>query len=153
MTAFIAPAVQAAVVAGLTAYLSGLPALDEVQVSDGFSGVDEASQERIFTGNARSVEVTPSGLRAGKTFYNETAEFDLIMQVLGPDSAPAVTKARVQELMGAASDYVMNNRTLGGSVPDLNWIVASSWNLTTMYGETGSIAEVTLTIKYNARLT
>jgi len=147
MVAFVAPQVQAA----LVALLAARPGLADVQVSDGFSGEDETQPERVFTNDARGTQVA-SGLKAGRTFYQESAEFDVIAQVLGIDQTPAQTKARVQELAVEVAECVADNRTLG-SLAGLNFAVVDRWELSTMYGQTGSVAEITLTVRYQARLT
>lgn len=148
MTAFIAPDLQVA----LVALLNDRPALADVQVSDGYPGDDLAEVERIWMGRSRSSELTPAGLKAGRTFYQEHGEFDVVIQVCVPGGSPVEVKARVQVLATEVAETVADNRTLGG-VEGLNSATGSRWELSTHYLEAGTAAEVIYTVKYAARLT
>lgn len=148
MPSWILPDVQAA----LITLLDARAGLDGVQVSDGYSGVDEAEPETIFTNEARSTGVTPAGLKAGRTFYNEAAEFDVVVLVKDAHGTPAEVKARAQTLGREVAECVADNRTLG-ALSGLKFAVVDRWDLRTLYGQTGSIAELTFTIRYEARLT
>lgn len=148
MTAFVVPAIQAKAVD----LLAARPLLNGVQVTDGYAGDANAQPERIFTADARSNDLTPAGLKAGRTFYQESGEFDIVIQVLGPDSTPAEVKARVQELAVEVAECIADNRTLG-SVPGLNYVVGSRWDLSVRFVQAGSAAEIVYTVRYEARLT
>lgn len=145
---FIVPDVQAA----LVTLLAARAGLAGVQVSDGYSGDDETQAETIFTGDARSVGELVAGLKAGRTYYQETAEVDVVILVKVPGGSPRDAKARAQVLCKEVAACVADNRTLGGVV-GLNWAVATSWDLRTAYGDAGAIAELTYIIRYVARLT
>lgn len=148
MPTFILPALQAATIT----LLQARPGLTGVQVSDGYAGDAAAQPERIYTQDARSDDLTPAGLKAGRTFYQERGEFDVIIQVLQPDGSPAQVKARCNELATEVAQCVADNRTLG-NVPGLNFAVGARWDLTVRYGQTGAAAEITYTVRYEARLT
>lgn len=141
----------AEVQAALVALLAARPGLNGVQVSDGFGGEDEAQPERIFTGDARATD-TESGLKAGRTHYQERGEFDVVVQVLSIDQTAAWTKARAETLGKEVAECVADNRTLG-SLAGLNFIVMDRWELGTLYGKTGFVAEIVYTLRYQARLT
>lgn len=148
MTAFVVPAIQAAAVALLAARTNLL----NVQVTDGYAGDANAAPERIFTGDARSDTLEPAGLKTGRTFYQERGEFDIVIQVLGPDKTPAEVKARVQQLAVEVAECIADNRTLG-SLAGLNFAVGARWDLAVRFGQTGSAAEITYVVRYEARLT
>lgn len=148
MSVFLAPAIQAKAVQ----LIAARPLLNGVQVTDGYAGDANAQPERIFTGDARSNNLTPAGLKAGRTFYQESGEFDIVIQVLGPDSTPAEVKSRVQELAIEVAECIADNRTLQ-SLAGLNYVVGARWDLSVRFGQTGSAAEVVYTVRYEARLT
>lgn len=148
MTMFIVPELHAA----LVALLNDRPALNETQVTNGYAGDDAAEPERIFTADSRTDNVAPAGLKAGRTHYQESGEFDVVIDVIQPDGTPAITKARCMELCSELAECVADNRTLGG-VPGLNYVVCRRWQLDTRYGELGSWSQIHYTIGYEARLT
>lgn len=147
MPAQVISAVQAA----LVALLAARPGLAGVQVSDGFTGEDEAQPERVFTGEARATD-TESGLKAGRTHYQERGEFDVVVQVISVDETLPWTRSRAMDLGAEVTECVADNRTLG-SVPGLNFIVTDRWELRTAYAQTGVVAEIVYTLRYQARLT
>jgi len=148
MPAFIAADVSAA----LVALLNDHPSLADVQIEDGYPGDDIAEPERMWTGKARSDELTPAGLKAGRTFYQEAAEFDLVIQVIKPGGDVREVKARVQELGRFAAEVVADNRTLG-NVPGLNFAVARRWETNFFHLGNSTYGELIYTIGYQARLT
>lgn len=137
--------------AALVALLAARPGLNGVQVTDGYAGDDAAQPERIFTGDARADD-TPAGLKAGRTHYQERGEFDVVVQVVSIDQTLPWTKARAEELGAEVTECVADNRTLG-SVPGLNFVVTSRWDLRTAYAQRGVAAEIVYTLRYEARLT
>lgn len=135
----------------LVTLLSARSGLTGVVVSYGYPGDDQAGTETVFTTNARAQDV-PSGLKAGRTFYQETGEFEVRVFVKKPDGAPTATEARCEALATEVTQCVADNRTLG-SVPGLNAVTLDRWDMQSMYGVTGTITEINLTFKYQARLT
>lgn len=144
--------IQADVSAALIVLLAARSGLTGVQVTDGYPGDDIAGPERIWTGESRSTELEVAGLKTGRTFYQETAEIDIVVQVLKPGESPLDVKARVQVLGREVAQCVADNRTAGG-VPGLNYVVGSRWTLNLFNLAAGTAGEFTYTVKYAARLT
>lgn len=148
MPAFIAADVSAA----LVVLLNDRPELASIQIEDGYPGDDIAEPERIWTGKARSDEMTVSGMKSGRTHYQEGAEFDVVIQVISPGSDVRTVRARVQELGRFVAETVADNRTLG-NVPGLNYAVCRRWETNFFNVANGTYGELIYTIGYQARLT
>jgi hypothetical protein len=110
-------------------------------------------REKVFTARARFTHA-PASLKAGRTFRNETGRFDLVITVEGVGESQATTSARAVALGTVLEEYVADNRTLGGTVTGLNWIVVEGdGQLQEMFADSGTLAELTYPLKYDARLT
>lgn len=141
-------AVRSALIAGLDA----LSALDGVDVIYAWKFDHELPRERIFTNRARATH-TPASLKAGRTFRNEQMTFDLVVRVEGVDMTAAETDTRALVIGAVVEEYVADNRTLGGAVTGLNWIVVSGLELNNLSNDRGNLSELTYSIAYDARLT
>lgn len=135
----------------LVALLAARPGLDGVQVAYSWPGDDLVERERVFMGRARG-DHTPDGLKAGRTFRNERATFDVEIQVEKVGGTPEEAEERASAIGKELEECVADNRTLGGVI-GLNWAVMSSWTSTVLYNDKGSLAAMTYTIRYAARLT
>ncbi|MGH9460371.1 MAG: hypothetical protein ACRD1X_04085 [Vicinamibacteria bacterium] len=76
----------------------------------------------------------------------------MVIQVEAVGGKPEDAETRVLQLGLEVEECVADNKTLGG-VSGLNWAVVSGWALDDLYNDQGSLAELTYTITYNARLT
>ena len=137
---------------GLVALLEAHGLLSAVQVSYGWPGDDQAADEIIFTADARTVEHEPSGLRAGRTYYHEKAQFDVIVQVVGYGSTAEEVEIRCLALAHIVAQVVADNRTLGG-VSGVQAAKGTGWVLANRYNDRGTLAELRYTVEYDARLT
>lgn len=127
------------------------PGLAEVQVTFGWPGDDQAERERIFTGRAHA-EHNLRHLSAGRTVRTEESTFDVVVQVEMVGGSPEDAEARVLELGLEVEETVADEKYLGG-VPGLNWALVAAWDLSSLYNDKGSLAEIVYQIRFNARLT
>jgi hypothetical protein len=141
-------AVRSALITGLAA----VPALSAVDVIYAWKFDEVLPRERIFTNRARATH-TPASLKSGRTFRNEQMTFDLVVRVEGVDLTAEETDTRALVLGTACEEYVADNRTLGGTVTGLNWIVVSGVELNNLSNDRGHLSELTYTLAYDARLT
>lgn len=110
-------------------------------------------REKVFTARARFSH-TPASMKAGRTYRNEQGYFDLVITVEGVGESQDTTSARAITLGTAFEEYVADNRTLGGTVAGLNWLVVEGdGQLAEMFNDRGTLAELTYPLKYDARLT
>lgn len=135
----------------LITLLAARAGLSGVQVTFGWPGDDRAKKERIFTGRSYADQEQAS-LRAGRRFRDETGNFDLVIQVESVGGSISDAETRILAIGQEVEECVADNKTLGG-VSGLNWAVITGWTLDDMYNDQGSLAELTYTITYNARLT
>lgn len=144
------------------ALLDALAALDAYTVPDDKGHkplvtlgwpVGAKDREKVYSQRARFTHA-PASLRAGWTYRNETGSFELVILVEGVGEAQEWTTDRAVQLGTAAEEYVSRNRTLGGTVPGLNWIVVEGdGELSELFNDRGTLAVLTYPIKYDARLT
>jgi hypothetical protein len=110
-------------------------------------------REKVFTTRARFSQ-TPASLKSGRTFRNETGNFNVVITVEGVGESQDTTSARAVTLGLALEEYVADNRTLGGTVTGLNWLVVDGdGELAELMNDRGTLAELTYPLKYDARLT
>lgn len=110
-------------------------------------------REKVFTRRARFTHA-PASLKAGRTFRNETGLFEVVILVEGVGESAETTSTRAVTLGTAFEEYVADNRTLGGAVTGLNWLVVEGdGELAELMNDRGTLAELTYSLKYDARLT
>ena len=136
----------------LVTLLKARAGLAGVQVAFGYPGNDLAERERIFMGSARASQ-EQAGLKAGRRFRDETATFEVVVQVESVGGTPEDAETRALALGKEVEECVADNKYLSGSIAGLNWAVVSDWRLDALYNERGSLSELVYTITYNARLT
>lgn len=122
-----------------------------LQVTYGWPGEDKTERECIFMGRARADQPT-AALGAGRRRRSDDGTFEVIVRVL-VNGSPEEAEERALELGTEVEEWVADNRTLGGGVTGLNYAVVDSWELNNATAETGSLAELVYTIRYQARLT
>lgn len=112
-------------------------------------------RESAWTVDGRFTHEVAS-LRAAKTFRNEEGRFGLRILVRGIAAAQETTSARAMALGAIVEDYIAihanwNNGALGVTVNTLT--VEGDGELLEAYNDNGTLAELTLPIRYTARLT
>jgi hypothetical protein len=137
-------AVRKALVAGLDA----LVAFDNVLVTYAWK-VGAKEREKCFTTRA-SFTHQPASLRSGRTFRDEEGTFQVVIVVEGVGDSPDTVADRIAALGLAFEEYVADNRTLAGTN---SLTVQGAGELTEMFNDRGSLAELTYTVRYMARLT
>lgn len=110
-------------------------------------------REKVYTQRARFSHA-PASMRAGRMFRNESGTFELVIWIEGVGESVDWTSARAVQLGTAAEEWIADNRTLGGTLPGLNWLVVEGdGDLTELFNDGGSLCFLTYPIKYDARLT
>lgn len=152
MAGSITVAVRKAVIEGLAAQFAGTD--PDISVTYGWQGSDDtAAREQIFTNNAR-MEHSPAGMRAGRLYRDEAAEFDIVIAVLGVGMKPEETDERATELGTVVEEFIADRKSNTLGVDGLNWIRVSGVALDYLIApQKGSISNYTITVRYEARLT
>lgn len=130
--------------------LDGQAGLTGVQVSYGWPG-EAAQKELIFCGRVRSEHGT-AALRTGRRFRNESGSFLVVVHVKTAGGTPEEAEERALELGTAVEECVADNKTLGG-VPGLNSAVIEDMEMTNGITDTGAVAVLEYSLRYQARLT
>lgn len=112
-------------------------------------------RESAWTVDGRFTHEVAS-LRAGKTFRDEEGRFGLRILVRGIAQAQETTSARAMALGAIVEDFVAihanwNDGALGVAIQTLT--VEGDGELVEAFNDTGTLAELTLPIRYTARLT
>jgi len=111
------------------------------------------ARDRIFCGRARSTH-DPASLKTGRTFRNERMTLELLVVCEMPGGTAEDAEDRAVNILGPiVEEYIGDNRTLGGTIAGLNWIVVSGLDVTSMFNDRGHIAEAAYELTYDARLT
>lgn len=135
----------------LVELLAARDGLAGVKVTYGWPGNDRAQRLMIYTAASGNGTQEPSGLRAGRTYYNERGRFDVTCEAQvvagGCDAADTALEELTQEL----AECVADNRTLDDTV---NWVRSTGWTSSTnLLDGGGAVAQITYTFEYDARLT
>lgn len=150
----MAGSILVAVKRKVTTDLAALPALTNEGVSVEYAyNAKVTNRDRVFLGRGRAIH-DPASLKSGRTFRNERMSFDLIAvtELVGGTAEDA--EARVVNTLGlVVEEYFADNRTLGGAVAGLNWVVVSGFEVVSLFNDRGHLAEATYEITYDARLT
>lgn len=141
-------AVRSALIDGLAA-VGGLSTVDVIYA---WKFDQELPRERIFTSRVRATH-EPASLKSGRTFRNERVTFDLVVRVEKVDGTAEEADERALVIGALVEEYVADNRTLGGSVSGLNWVVVSGMELNNLSNDRGNLSELVYAITYDARLT
>lgn len=139
------------IVAARKAVVDGLrPLLADVLVTYSWDP-DARDREQVFTMRPRG-EQSPSSLKAGRTFRDETGRFQIVVHVelVGGDAEEADDRAIA--LGRVVEEFVADNKNSLG-VPGLNWIVMESWEMNGGPSDRAFISQLVFTVRYNARLT
>lgn len=141
-----------AALAALPAYTSTGPTGQKPDVSFGWKH-NWKKREKVWTQNARFTH-EPASQRAGKTFTNETGEFELVIFVHGVNITQEVTSTRVADLASAAWDWAQshaNRDALDLGLSEL--LIVGDGAIPEGVDSTGApLAEMTLPVRYRARL-
>ncbi|HYJ69630.1 MAG TPA: hypothetical protein VEX15_18410 [Nocardioidaceae bacterium] len=135
----------------LIEFLQTRELLNDVQITYGWPGDEEAQRERIFCGRSRA-EHTQAALKAGRRFRAEESTFDVVIQVEMVGGSPEEAEERALEIGTEVEECIADEKYLGG-VEGLHYAVVSGWLLDSLYNDQGSLAELTYTVQYRARLT
>lgn len=141
--------------ATLPAYTTVGPTGQKPEVSFGWRGSKWKRREKVWTQRARFTH-EPASLRAGKTFTNEVGYFDLLIFVHGIGLDQETTSARAAELGDAAWDWAQTHTSWEDlAVPGLTelLVVGDGQVLEGVDGSEQPLAEMTLPVRYKARLT
>jgi hypothetical protein len=131
--------------------LTARPNLEGKQVSYGWPGDDVLETESIFTASRARIEQEPSSLKAGRTFRDETVDFDVVIRFEAIGGTALDADQGAQALGTEVEECVADNRTLG--VAGVQWVTIRPVALVGLYNDNGHLAELTYTIRYRARLT
>lgn len=139
---------------GLVTALDALPSLNGVQATYAYKKGGEP-RESLWTVDGRFTHA-PASMRAGKTFRNEDATFGLRILVRGISKDQHWTSSRAIEIGAAVEDFVAIhanwlNGALGPVVQTMT--VEGEGELAEAFNDRGTLAELTLPIRYTARLT
>lgn len=132
--------------------LGGLPALSGVEATFGYK-VNSKKRERVWTQNAKFTH-EPASMRAGTTFRDEAASFEVVVLVEGIGKDAAWAAGRAVTIGLAIEDWVAIH---------VNWLnvitgviaikVQGAGSLTEAFNDKGTIAELVYTVTYQARIT
>lgn len=140
------------VVAARLALLDGLAelaAFEDVDLAIAFDTASDA-RERVYTRRPRFTQ-KPASLRAGRTHRNEAGTFQAVVRVEGVGVDQDTTSARAVVLGTALEEWVADNRS---TIAGLNWLVAEGdGELVELANDLGTLAILTYTLAYDARLT
>lgn len=123
-----------------------------VSVTYGWSGDDDSRRESIFTHRPRATH-DPAALRSGRNYRNEEMEFDVVILVLGVGKSPDENDTRALVLGTAVEETVADHKSNELGVAGLNWLRMVDMELNNRFASTGTITEITYTVRYSARLT
>lgn len=137
-------AVRQALITGVDA----LSAFDGVECALSWNASSEAA-ERLYTRRA-TFDQKPASLRAGRTFRDEQGRFEVVIRVEGIGKDQATTSARAVALGTALEEWVADNRIVSG-VQDLR--AEGRGELAELFNDLGTLALLSYTIAYRARLT
>ena len=125
-----------------------------LSVKYGWPGLDKATRKMIYTDGNANGEQAVASLKAGRTFYNETAQFEVTCRVeaVAGDQEDADTACEALAL--ELAECIADNRTLETSgVGLVKWIKSVGWVNASAFNDNGYLAMLTYTFEYNARLT
>lgn len=132
----------------LVAAVSALPAFENVQVL--YAWRDNPEREIAFT-NSATFHHEPASMRSGRNFRNEDGKFEFTIWVVMPGGSPEDAAIRALELGLAFEEYVADHKN---GIAGEQWLlIQGDGALTEMHNDSGSAAELTYPIAYNARLT
>lgn len=128
--------------------------LEDVQVSYAYLRGPE-KRECIYTSGGKFNHSNAS-LRATKTFRNEVGTFGLVVLVRGIKAAQETTSARALAIGAVVEDFVAthanwSNSALGVLIQTMT--VEGDGELVEAFNDNGTLAELTIPIRYSARLT
>lgn len=128
--------------------VAALPAFSAVECAVSWNAASEAA-ERVYTRDS-VFDQKPASLRAGRTFRDEAGTFVVVVRVEGIDKAQAATSQRAIDLGVLIEEWVADNRSLAG----VNSLRAEGrGQLVEAYNDLGTLALLSYTIAYSARLT
>jgi hypothetical protein len=111
----------------------------------------DKSRVKIFTRRGR-INHESASMKAGRTFRNETGYFDLVILVEGVSQAQEVTSQEAADLGLLLEEFIADHRN-ALDIPGLKWIaVEGDGELSEALNDKGTLAELSYTVTYNARL-
>lgn len=131
------------------------PRLDDVQVSYAYPGDDTIERECVFFGDAL-FDHEPAGMRAGRTPRNESAEFELVVQVIGKGQDAEWCEERAIEIGKVVEETVADNRVFGGDVANgisVYAVTIRGGTMRTRAVEQGNATQLTYKVRPDSRLT
>ena len=143
-----------AVRTGLVTALDALTSLNNVQVTYAYPRGPE-KRECIYTYGGKFNHSSAS-LRATKTYRNEVGTFDVRVLVRGISLAQETTSARAIALGVIVEDFVAthanwSNSALGVAIQTMT--IDGDGELLEAFNDKGTLAELSIPVRYTARLT
>lgn len=114
--------------------------------------VGSKRRQKVWTQRARFTH-QPASLRASTTFRDEEGQFDVIVLVEGVGLSVEATSARAVEIGHAIEDLVATHASWPAVTGLTALKVQGDGQLLEAFNDKGSLAELTLPIRYTARLT
>lgn len=129
--------------------IAALPAFEAVDVALAFDTASDA-RERVYTRRPKFTQ-EPASLRSGRTHRNEQGSFQAVVRVEGVGVDQSTTSARAVALGVLLEEWVADNRS---TIAGLDWLVAKGdGELVELANDLGTLAILTYTLAYSARLT
>lgn len=114
---------------------------------------DWKAREKVFTG-AVVFNHESASMRAGKTFRNEDATFELVLLIAGLGQTEEQVSERMDALGLAVEDWCATHANWAGQITGLNWIqIEGAGSQNPAFNDKGVLLERIYPINYNARLT
>lgn len=133
----------------LVAALDALPALDGVAVQYAWKP-NQTVRERVFCGRAFG-QHKPANFKAGRTHRDERISFDLTVLVEKPAGSAEDAETRAVAIGTVIEEWVADHRIQ--TIPSVKWLVVEGdVELTSMFNDSGHMAELVYTITFAAYL-
>lgn len=111
-----------------------------------------SKRERIFTTRARFTH-QPASLRAGRNFRDEEGRFDVVVLVEGVGKSAEWAADRAMDLALVVEEFIADRKNNELDVTGLQTLVVEGeGTVTEMFNDAGHLAEVTIPVRFTARL-
>lgn len=138
-----------ALVAGLKVAIND----KKVSVTYGWQGgEDDRRREQVFTLRPRATHDV-AALKAGRNFRDEEMDLDVVVLIAGVNKLPEETDTRALEIGKVVEEFIADRKNNELGVTGLQWMRVTGFELNNMYGSSGSMSEITYTVRFRARLT
>jgi hypothetical protein len=113
----------------------------------------EIFAERIWTRRART-NTSSAAMRSGRNFRNEVGQFEVVVLVIGDGETQETTSTRALEIGAVVEDFISDRKNNELGVTGLQTLVIDGdGELAEMFNDNGTLAELTIPVRYTARLT